>query len=106
MTSKNTTGRMVLEVNRPLLEVLHHLSFHSSDIHSHWLKLLKRYNLCGKHAHTLAGLHLSAQAQNLRSANQQAYREKYESQGHDLARRGVPAECAAVAVALYVESCL
>jgi signal transduction histidine kinase len=54
----------------------------------------------------LSGLHLTPQAKDLRSADPQAYREKSERQGQDLARRGVPAECASVAVALYVESCL
>jgi signal transduction histidine kinase len=102
----DATGRMILEVKRPLLEALHHLSSHSSDIHSSWLKLLKRYEPCGKHVALLAGLHLATQAQDLRSAKPQAYREESERQGQDLAQRGVPAECAAVAVALYVESCL
>ncbi len=40
------------------------------------------------------------------SPTRKAYREKSERQGQDLARSGVPAECVAVAVALYVESCL
>ena len=97
---------MILEVKRPLLEVLHHLSSHSSDIHLSWLKLLKRYQPCAKHAALLAGLHLAPQARDLRSGNPQFYKEKFERQGQDLARRGVPAECTAVAVALYVESCL
>ena len=39
-------------------------------------------------------------------ANPQAYREKSERQGQDLAHSGVPPECVTVAVALYVESCL
>jgi len=86
--------------------VLQHLSSHSSDIHSSWLKLLKRYQPCGKHAALLAGLHLAPQAGDLRSAKPSVYKEKSERQGQDLAQRGVPAECAAVAVALYVESCL
>lgn len=102
----NATGRMILEVKRPLLEVLHHLSSHSSDIHSSWLKLLKRYQPCRQHTALLAGLHLVPQAHNLSSTNPQAYKEESERQGQDLAQRGVPAECAAVAVALYVESCL
>ena len=100
----DTTGRMILEVKRPLLEAWRHLSSHSSDIHSSWLKLLKRYEPCGKHAALLAGLPVAPQAQDLRSA--QAYRDKSERWGQDLAQRGVPAECAAVAVALYVKTCL
>ncbi len=97
---------MILEVKRPLLEVLRHVSAHTSDIHTSWLKLLKRYEPCGKHSALLAGLHLAPQARDLRSADPQAYKEKSERQGQDLAQKGVPAECTAVAVALYVESCL
>ncbi len=102
----DATGRMILEVKRPLLEGLQHLSSHSSDIHASWLKLLKRYQPCGKHAALLAGLHLAPQAGDLRSAKPFAYKEECGRQGQDLAQSGVPAECAAVAVALYVESCL
>ena len=67
-----------MEVKRPLLEVLRDLSSHSADIHSSWLKLLKRYEPCRKHAALLAGLHLVPQAQDLRSANPQAYQEESE----------------------------
>jgi len=35
-----------------------------------------------------------------------SYKEKAERQGQDMARSGVPPECVAVAVALYVECCL
>jgi len=61
---------------------------------------------CSRYVALLSGLRLTPQVQDLRSADQQVYRGKSERQGRDLARRGVPAECAAVAVALYVESCL
>jgi signal transduction histidine kinase len=102
----DATGRLVLEVKQPLLEALSSLSSHSSKIHAAWRKLLKRYEPCGKFVALLSGLHLTPQARHLRSADPRAYREKSERQGRDLARRGVPAECAAVAVVLYVESCL
>ena len=102
----DATGRMVLEVKQPLLEALSYLSSHSSKIHAAWRKLLKRYEPCGKYVALLSGLHLTPQVRDLRFADPQAYREKSERQGQDLARSGVPAECVAVAVALYVESCL
>jgi signal transduction histidine kinase len=102
----DATGRMVLEVKQPLLEALSYLSSHSSKIHAAWRKLLKRYEPCGKYVALLSGLHLTPQVGDLRSADPRAYRGECEHQGQDLARRGVPAECAAVAVALYVESCL
>ena len=95
---------MILEVKRPLLEAWRHLSSHSSDIHASWLKLLRRFEPWRKHVALLSGLDLTPQAEDLRSA--QAYREKSERQGQELAKSGVPAECAAVAVALYVKTCL
>jgi signal transduction histidine kinase len=54
----------------------------------------------------LSGLRVAPQLRDLIFADPRAYKEKSERQGQDLARSGVPAECVAVAVALYVESCL
>jgi signal transduction histidine kinase len=102
----NATSRMVAEVNEPLLAALTSLSSHSSKILSSWRTLLKRYRLCAKHVDQLAGLRVAPQLRDLIFADPQAYREKSERQGQDLARSGVPSECIAVAVALYVESCL
>jgi len=102
----DATGRMILEVKQPLLEALSYLSSHSTKIHATWRMLLKRYEPCGKYVALLSGLHLTPQARDLRSADPRTYRGKSEHQGQDLARKGVPAECAAVAVALYLESCL
>jgi signal transduction histidine kinase len=102
----NATSRMVTEVNEPLLAALTSLSSHSSKILSSWLKLLKRYRLCGKHVDQLAGLRVGPQLRDLIFGDPQAYREKSERQGQDLARSGVPPECVAAAVTLYVESCL
>ena len=102
----DATSRMVLEVKEPLLAALTSLSFHSAKILSSWRTLLKNYRSCGKYVALLSGLHVAPQLRDLIFANPQAYREKSERQGQDLARRGVPPECIAVAVALYVESCL
>jgi signal transduction histidine kinase len=102
----NATSRMVLEVKEPLLAALTSLSCHSARIHSSWRTLLKRYRLCGKYVALLSGLRVGPQLRDLIFADPQAYREKSERQGQDLARSGVPPECVAVAVALYVESCL
>ena len=102
----DATSRMVLEVKEPLLAALTSLSFHSAKILSSWRTLLKHYRSCGKYVALLSGLHVAPQLRDLIFANPQAYREKSERQGQDLARRGVPPECIAVAVALYVESCL
>lgn len=102
----DAAGRMVLEVKQPLLEALNCLSSHASKIHAAWRKLLKRYEPCAKYMALLSELHLTPHARELRSAGERGYRNKSERQGQDLASKGVPAECAAVAVALYVESCL
>jgi signal transduction histidine kinase len=71
-----------------------------------WRTLLKRHRLCGKYLAMLSGLSVGPQLRDLIFSDPQAYREKSERQGQDLARNGVPPECAAVAVALYVEGCL
>ena len=102
----DATGRMVLEVKEPLLAALTSLTSHSSKILSSWRMLLKRYRLCSKYVAMLSGLRVAPQLRDLIFADPQAYREKSERQGQDLARSGVPPECVAVAVALYVESCL
>jgi signal transduction histidine kinase len=47
-----------------------------------------------------------ARIRDLPSTDPRAYKDEAVHQGQDLARRGIPAECVAVAVSLYVESCL
>jgi signal transduction histidine kinase len=106
MIQGNATSRMVLEVEEPLLAALASLSAHSSRILSSWRKLLKDYKVCAKYAASLSGLRVGPQLRDLIFADPLGYREKSERQGQDLARSGVPAECVAVAIALYVESCL
>jgi len=106
VTDKNDTSRMVLEVKEPLLAALTSLTSHSSRILASWRTLLKRYRPCGKYVSLLSGLHVAPQLRDLIFTDPPAYREKSERQGQDLARSGVPPECIAVAVALYVESCL
>ena len=100
------TNRMIFEVKEPLLAVLTSLIVHSSKISSSWRTLLKRYRLCRKHVTLLSGLCVAPQLRDLMFVNPDAYREKAERQGQELARGGVPPDCVAVAVALYVESCL
>ena len=102
----NASNRMILEVKEPLLTALTSLSAHSSKILSSWRALLKKYKLCNKYLALLSGLRVGPQMRDLIFSNPQAYREKSERQGQDLASNGVPADCITVAVALYVESCL
>jgi signal transduction histidine kinase len=102
----NAASRMVTEVNEPLLAALTSLSAHSLKLLSSWRTLMKRYRLCGKYVDQLSGLCVAPQLRDLIFADPQAYREKSERQGQDLARSGVPSEGISVALALYVESCL
>jgi signal transduction histidine kinase len=102
----DVSNRMVLEVKEPLTLALTSLTTHSSRISSLWRTLLKRHRMCAKHMALLSGLCVAPQLRDLMFVNPQGYREKAERQGQDLARSGVSPECVAVAVALYVESCL
>jgi signal transduction histidine kinase len=102
----NGTEPTLLEIRQSLAEIFAHLSPYSSRIRSTWSKMLGRYECCRQHASLLSGLHLSSRVRNLRAEGPRAFREDSEHQGLDLAYHGVPAECTAVAVALYVESCL
>lgn len=103
---RNATSRMLLEVKEPLLPALTLLSSQSARILTSWRALLKRYRICGKHVTLLSGLRVAPQLRELIFGDPQGYRERAERQGEELARGGVPPECIAVALALYVESCL
>ena len=97
---------MVLEVREPLLAVSKNLARHSSGVVSAWRRLLRRSKLCGKHVNLLVELALGPQLRDLLSEAGESFRERSELQGHDLARDGIPPECVAVALDLYVEACL
>jgi len=101
-----TTERMIAEVGRPLKQALASLSPHSSKIRSTWHKLLKRHELCGKHSAALGGLQLAAAPVVHPTSFTRIYREACEREAEDLIHREVPAQCAALAIDLYVESCL
>ena len=106
MIDNNAIGSIVLEDKESLLAALTCLSSHSSKILSSWRMRVKRYGPCGKHMALLSGLHAASQLRDLIFKDSEAYKEKFERQGQDLARGGVTPECVAVAVALYVECCL
>ena len=102
----DATGRMILEVKQPLLDALKYLSSHSAEIHAAWRKLLQRYEPCSQYVALLSGMHLTPQVRDLRVRRPASLQGKVRTPGSGPGTRGVPAECAAVAVALYVESCL
>jgi signal transduction histidine kinase len=103
---RNAIERTALEIRQPLTQAFAHLSPNLSRIRKAWTILLERHEPCGKYAQLLAGLHLSTRVRDLASSNPRAYRQEAEEQGRELASRGVPAECVAAAIALYVECCL
>jgi len=102
----NGIERTVLEARQSLAHAFAYLSPHLSRIRKAWARLLDRCGSCAEYASVLSGLHLAARVRDLASNDPRAYREEAEQQGEDLARRGIPAECIAAAIALYVESCL
>jgi signal transduction histidine kinase len=102
----NDMERMISEVRQPLAQAVALLSQHSSEIRTNWIKLLKRYNPDTQHAAALSRLHLALLLGQHGFSYPRKYREEFEHEGQDLARGGVPAESAATAVDLYVESCL
>lgn len=104
--NRKSLERSVLQVKQPLTQAMNYLSSSSSRIRTSWTRLLERCSPCGKYASMLAGLHLATRVRDLASTDPRVYRTESEQQGQDLARRGVPPECVAAAVALYVESCL
>lgn len=103
---RNSAAVMAGALTRPLTEVLDVLSFHSAAIRVKWRKLLQAEEPCGKHVARLSGLQIIPLAWDPSALGREAHRAESVSQGQDLAHNGVPAECAAAAVALYVESCL
>jgi signal transduction histidine kinase len=102
----DATGRMILEVQEPLRAAFTALTSHSAKILVAWRAQLKRYKPCNKYLALLAGLPAAPQLRDLIFTKPEAYREKAERQGQELSRGGVPPECVAIAMALYVESCL
>ena len=97
--------RTVLEIRRRLKQAAAHLSPDLSRIRKSWTRLLQRYTGCGRHEAPLLELHLT-RIQELVSTDPRKFRKDSERLGEELARRGLPAECVAAAIALYVELCL
>ena len=99
--------RMILEIKEPLLAALAFLSSQSARILSSWRTLLKRYRVCRKYVVLLSRLSVGPQLRDLIFVEPTSLQgRRFARQGKELVRSGVPAECVAIAVALYVESCL
>jgi signal transduction histidine kinase len=102
----NGNERTIIEVRQALKQACQHLSPNSSRIDGAWSRLLNRYEPCRRHASSLIVLHPLHRIRDLSAASPQAYREGCERQGGELAHLGVPPECSAAAVGLFVECCL
>ncbi|HEY7333381.1 MAG TPA: sensor histidine kinase [Bryobacteraceae bacterium] len=104
--SDSGTERTVSEIKRPLAQAAAVLSPHASKIRRAWRAMLNRYEPCGRYAAKLSGLYLGRRLLDLPTAAPRVYRLDAEKQGRELAREGVPVECAAAAVSLYAKACL
>jgi signal transduction histidine kinase len=94
------------DIRQPLAQAVKYLSPHLPRIRAAWRKLLRSREPCGPYVAALSALHLPQRFREVSSGHHRAYREECERQGRDLARQGVRAESAAMAIALCVESVL
>jgi signal transduction histidine kinase len=102
----NGAERTIAEILQPLSQAVRQLVPYTSRINTLWLKSIDRYEICRRHAAALVSLHLAQRIRDIPDASPRANREEIEEQGAELARIGVPGECAALAVAVYVQCCL
>src|SRR5262245_40331430 len=83
--------------SKALEDAARHLAAHSTEVQAAWRKLLARFPPCSPHLTLLLKFDPAVHIRSPSGA---------EPQGHHLAAHGVPAECAAAAIAMYLEACL
>jgi signal transduction histidine kinase len=106
-TYSNRSERAGRDVRQPVPQSLAQLTPYLTRIRAAWRKLLlESGEACASYVAELSGLHLPQRVRDGGSVNQRIYREECEREGRDLAHQGVPAECAALAIGLYVKSAL
>ena len=98
--------RTVSELKPPLLQAFRDLSPFTAKIAAAWCRSLERDEPCRRYAATMSSLRLVHCAPEIAGASARTARNEAERQGADLAAHGVPPECAAVAISLYLECCL
>jgi signal transduction histidine kinase len=96
----------IARIAQPIGEVCAHLAPHLTKILASWHRMLRSYEPCGKYTSALSGLHFPHRVKGMWEMQPSRWREDSEKQGEELARRGVPLECIAIAVLAYVESCI
>src|SRR5688500_15918752 len=102
----NSAERLVAEVREPLARAFACLSPRTNTIAKAWRRSLKRGGTCREYAPILSALNVTLLLSDFASAQPRAHKQETEHEGWNLARRGVPPECATLAIAHYVESCL
>lgn len=98
--------RTIIENRKPLAQIVARLSSQASGIREVWITRLEQCVPCGQYSSTLSDLRVLLRVADLPAGNPRVYGKEVQQHGEDLARRGVPAECVTVAIALYLESCL
>src|SRR5262245_20711305 len=83
--------------SKALQDAARHLAARSTEVQAAWRQRMERFPPCSAHLDRLVKADPLVHIRSPVSS---------EQQGHDLASRGVPAECAAAGVAMYLESCL
>jgi signal transduction histidine kinase len=106
-THSNRSERAGRDVRQPVPQSLAQLTPYLTRIRAAWRKLLlENGEACASYVAELSGLHLPQRVRDGDSVNHRIYREECEREGRDLAHQGVPAECAVLAIGLYVKSAL
>lgn len=99
-------SRLLSPAKGQLARALALLAPHFAEINSNWRRLMGKAALNADEVEALSGTSFEAQRRHLAEARFEAYRRALERRGRILARRGIPEEHAAAALALYLESCL
>ena len=97
---------IIEEFDGPLGQALRVLSPHAREIRTDWRKLLSPHLDCREYLNSLMSLQIVAGTHSDFPLSPEACRETYERLGGDFARDGVPAECATLALTLYLEACI
>ncbi len=98
--------RIPRQANRPLEQSATRSNSPSAKVGVQWRRVLRRAPACREYTAAFSALRLPARLIEIQSANTRAHREESERLGLELAARGVPADCVALAISLFCESAL
>jgi len=97
--------RTIAEARPLLMEAAAHLAPHNAKVLSAAAAWLRPYPECSRHRGELTAMRLDQRLRRIQPSKVSEYCRRAERSGFDLSRRGVPAQCAALAVLAYAESC-